>query len=116
MAQLAKRKINDAKLNPVFNVTNAANNASIIHANGNESNEIIRTSSNDGFSDYIGSDLFRIPNWNIKDFIYESKKEDYAVLYIDDVKTLNRVQQELKSGEVIMNDFPFDTYKFKISK
>lgn len=74
MAQLAKRKINDAKLNPIFNVTNAANNASIIHANGNESNEIIRTSSNDGFSDYMGSDLFRIPNWNIKDFIYERIK------------------------------------------
>jgi hypothetical protein len=53
---------------------------------------------------------------DIDDFIYESKKEDYAVLYIDDVKMLNKVQQELKSGEVIMNDFPFDTYKFKISK
>ena len=53
---------------------------------------------------------------DIDDFIYESKKEDYAVLYVDDSKTINKIQRDLKSGEVIMNDFPFDTYKFKISK
>jgi uncharacterized protein YlbG (UPF0298 family) len=53
---------------------------------------------------------------DIDDFIYESKKTDYSVVYVDDAKMINRIQKDLKSGEVIMNDFPFDTYKFKISK
>ncbi len=53
---------------------------------------------------------------DLDDFVSESKKEDFAVLFIDDTRSLNIVQQSLRSGEVILNDFPFDTYKFKISK
>mgnify|MGYP003318940448 CR=1 FL=1 len=62
---------------------------------------------------YLGSDYTYD---DFDDFIYESKKTDYSVVYVDDAKMINRIQKDLKSGEVIMNDFPFDTYKFKISK
>lgn len=64
------------------------------------------------FSENISLEVFE----DVDDFIYESKKEDYAVIYLDDLKKINKIQKDLKSGEVIMNDFPFDTYKFKISK
>ena len=53
---------------------------------------------------------------DLEDFIHESKSEDYAVLYLDDFKLINQVQKELKAGEVIINDFPYDNYKIVVRK
>lgn len=51
---------------------------------------------------------------DIQEFIDESKKEDFAIAYIDDFKVINKLQKEIKSGELLINNFPFDAYKFKI--
>lgn len=53
---------------------------------------------------------------DLEDFIHESKKEDYAVLYLDDFKLINQVQKELKSGEIVVNDFPYDNYEIIVRK
>lgn len=51
---------------------------------------------------------------DIQEFIAESKKVDFAVAYIEDFKAINKLQKEIKSGELLVNNFPFDSYKFKI--
>ncbi len=51
---------------------------------------------------------------DVRDFILESKKSDCAVLYLDDPNLLNKAQKMIKAGELIINNFPFDEYKFKV--
>lgn len=51
---------------------------------------------------------------DIQEFIAESKKVDFAIAYIADFKIINKLQKEIKSGELLINNFPFDSYKFKI--
>ena len=51
---------------------------------------------------------------DIRDFILESKKTDFAVLFLDDSKLLNKAQKMIKASELIINSFPFDEYKFKV--
>jgi len=51
---------------------------------------------------------------DIQEFINESKKVDFAVAYIADFKVINKLQKEIKSSELLVNNFPFDSYKFKI--
>lgn len=53
---------------------------------------------------------------DIDDFILECKPEDFAILYVSDFNMINKVQKELKAKEVLVNDFPFDEYKFKVNR
>jgi hypothetical protein len=53
---------------------------------------------------------------DIDDFINESKDVDYAVIFVDDPKDINKVQKNLKSAELVVNSFPYDKYKFKINR
>lgn len=53
---------------------------------------------------------------DIQDFINESKKEDFSIVYIDDFKSVNKMQKELKSEELLINTFPYDSYKFKVKR
>lgn len=53
---------------------------------------------------------------DIQDFINESKKEDFAIVYVDDFKLVNQIQKELKAEELLVNNFPYENYKFKIKR
>jgi hypothetical protein len=50
---------------------------------------------------------------DIEDFISESRAEDFAVIFAD-FRIINKIQRELRADEIIVNTFPYDTYKFKI--
>ena len=65
--------------------------------------------------DYAYKENIYIEYYNdVRDFILESKKTDCAVLYLDDPNLLNKAQKMVKAGELIINNFPFDEYKFKV--
>lgn len=49
------------------------------------------------------------------DFINESREEDFAVVFAD-FKDVNKFQKLLRSGEILINTFPYDSYKFKIER
>lgn len=52
----------------------------------------------------------------IQECIFESKEEDFTVLFVDDFKLINMLQKELKAKEVLINTFPYDEYKFKVNR
>ncbi len=51
---------------------------------------------------------------DIDEFINESKETDFAVAFINDFKDINKLQKLMKSDELLINTFPYDTYNFKI--
>lgn len=52
---------------------------------------------------------------DVDDFISESRKEDFAVIFAD-FKLINKIQKEVKAEEILFNTFPYDSYKFKIER
>lgn len=52
---------------------------------------------------------------DIDDFISESKEEDYAVIF-GDVTEINRIKRELRSGELLINAFPYNSYEFRVNR
>lgn len=52
---------------------------------------------------------------NVDDFIRESKKEDFSVVYAES-ELADKIKNEAKSGEILVNTFPYETYKFKINR
>ena len=53
---------------------------------------------------------------DVRDFLLESKKYDFAILYLDDFKVINQAQKFVKADELLINSFPFEDYKFKIKR
>ena len=51
---------------------------------------------------------------DIDEFVNESKETDFAVAFINDFKDINKLQKLMKSDELLINTFPYDTYNFKI--
>lgn len=51
---------------------------------------------------------------DIDEFVNESKETDFSVAFINDFKDINKLQREMKSEELLINTFPYDTYNFKI--
>ncbi len=52
---------------------------------------------------------------DIDDFILESKDEDYSVIF-GNKDEINRIKRELRSGELLINAFPYNSYEFKVSR
>lgn len=52
---------------------------------------------------------------DVEDFISESKEEDYAVIFAE-MNVVNQIKRQLRSGEMLINAFPFDSYEFKINR
>lgn len=52
---------------------------------------------------------------DVKDFMDESRKEDFSVIFAD-FNLINQLQKGLKSEEILINTFPYDSYKFKIER
>ena len=53
---------------------------------------------------------------DVQDFLLESKKDDYAVLYLDNSKLINQAQKFIRAKDLRINSFPFNEYKFKIKR
>lgn len=53
---------------------------------------------------------------DIDDFVNESKQNDFAIAYVSDFKDINKLQKLIKAEELLINTFPYDTYKFKINR
>ena len=51
---------------------------------------------------------------DIDEFVNESKETDFAVAFINDFKDINKLQKMMRSEELLINTFPYDTYNFKI--
>lgn len=51
---------------------------------------------------------------DIDEFVNESKETDFSVAFINDFKDINKLQKEMRSEELLINTFPYDTYNFKI--
>lgn len=49
------------------------------------------------------------------DFINESREEDFAVIFAD-FQLINKLQKVLKAGEILINTFPYESYKFRIDR
>ena len=52
---------------------------------------------------------------NADDFIKESKKEDFSVIYANS-ELADTIKEEVKSEEILVNTFPYESYKFKIKR
>lgn len=52
---------------------------------------------------------------DIDDFISESREEDFAVIFAD-FQIINKIQKTLRANEILVNTFPYDSYKFKIER
>lgn len=72
---------------------------------GEELKKITKYSYDENFSLEVFDD--------IDDFINESRKEDFAVVFAD-FNIINRLQKELRAEEVLVNTFPYDNYKFEV--
>ena len=51
---------------------------------------------------------------DIDEFVNESKETDFAVAFVNDFKDINKLQKLMRSEELLINTFPYDTYNFKI--
>lgn len=49
------------------------------------------------------------------DFISESREEDYSVIFAD-LSEINQIQRGLRAGQILINAFPYDTYKFEMNR
>lgn len=52
---------------------------------------------------------------DVDDFISESREEDYAVIFAD-FNLINKIQKGVRAEEILVNTFPYDSYKFKIER
>lgn len=52
---------------------------------------------------------------DVDDFISESREEDYAVIFAD-FNLINKIQKCVRAEEILVNTFPYDSYKFKIER
>lgn len=52
---------------------------------------------------------------DVDDFISESREEDYAVIFAD-FNLINKIQRGVRAEEILVNTFPYDSYKFKIER
>lgn len=52
---------------------------------------------------------------DVDDFISESREEDYAVIFAD-LNLINKIQKGVRAEEILVNTFPYDSYKFKIER
>lgn len=52
---------------------------------------------------------------DVDDFIRESREEDFAVIF-SDFQSVNKLQKGLRAGEILINTFPYDSYKFRIDR
>lgn len=50
-----------------------------------------------------------------EDFINESREEDYSIIF-GDLEQINKIKKGLKAGTLLINAFPYETYKFEIVK
>lgn len=50
----------------------------------------------------------------LQEFINESKSEDFAVAFVNDFKDINKLQKEIVAAELLINNFPYDSYKFRV--
>lgn len=49
------------------------------------------------------------------DFISENKDEDYSIIFAD-ISEINQIQRRLRGGKILINAFPYDSYKFEINR
>ena len=63
---------------------------------------------------YIANIILDVYN-NIDDFIKESTNEDFSVIYAD-LELADKIKKEAKFGEILVNTFPYESYKFKINR
>ena len=49
------------------------------------------------------------------DFISESREEDYSIIMAD-MEEVNKIKRALRCGELLINAFPYENYKFEISR
>lgn len=49
------------------------------------------------------------------DFISESREEDYSVIMAE-MEQVNKIKRALRCGELLINAFPYENYKFEISR
>lgn len=52
---------------------------------------------------------------DLGDFISESRETDFAVIFAD-FQMINKIQRSLRAEEILVNTFPYDSYKFKIER
>lgn len=52
---------------------------------------------------------------DIDDFVGESREEDFSIIYAD-VSSINQIKRGLRAGQLLINAFPYDTYKFEIER
>ncbi len=52
---------------------------------------------------------------DLDDFINESREIDFAVVFADS-QIINKLQSSLKAKRILINTFPYDSYKFKIER
>lgn len=50
-----------------------------------------------------------------EDFISESREQDYSIIMAE-MDVVNKIKRELRSGELLINAFPYDDYKFRIER
>lgn len=52
---------------------------------------------------------------DIDDFVSESKPEDYSVIF-GSIEEINQIKRGLRSGELLINAFPYNSYEFKVNR
>lgn len=52
---------------------------------------------------------------DVDDFVSESREEDFSIIYAD-MTSVNQIKRGLKSGQLLINAFPYDTYQFEIER
>lgn len=49
------------------------------------------------------------------DFINESREQDYSIIF-GDLEEINKIKRGLRAGTLLINAFPYDSYKFQIER
>ena len=52
---------------------------------------------------------------DIDDFVSESREEDFSIIYAD-ISSVNQIKRGLRAGQLLINAFPYDSYKFEIER
>lgn len=63
------------------------------------------------YQENISIEIYNDPD----DFISESREEDYSIIFAD-ISEINKIKRGLRTGQLLINAFPYDTYKFKIDR
>ena len=52
---------------------------------------------------------------DIDDFVSESREEYFSIIYAD-ISSVNQIKRGLRAGQLLINAFPYDSYKFEIER